>query len=162
MSKQERRKGKGSIAAGWRHHSRLRTEAGSLSSPAGSLADCYGACHCSQRGVRRLHGIQQGRRINHWNTHEPDRPPATTDRTDITAVVKVATFFLTERTIIYAIKANCQLRELREWAVDATGINGIFSAWSLLHIYTGAAYACSCLAEPRCSTGLGLGHNLGR
>lgn len=92
MSKQERRKGEGSIAAGWMRYSRLRAEAGSLSSPAVSLADCYGACHCSQQGVRRLRGSQQGRRINHWNTHEPDRPPAATDGTDIAAAVKVATF----------------------------------------------------------------------
>lgn len=156
MSKQERREGEESRAAGWIRHSRLRSEAGSLSSPAVSLADCYGACHCSQRGVRRLHGIQQGRTNKSLeHTHEPDRPPAATDGTDIGAAVKVATFSLTERTIIYAIKANCQLREWREWAVDATGTNGIFSVWSLLYIYTGAAYACSCLAEPHCSTGLG-------
>lgn len=108
--------------------------------------------------------FSRGARINHWNTHthKPDRPPTATDGTDIGAAVKMATFSLTERTIIYAIKANCQLREWREWAVDATGTNGIFSIWSLLYIYTGAAYACSCLAEPHCSTGLGLGHNLGR
>lgn len=42
-------------------HVHTRTaEAGSLSSPAVSLADCYGACHCCQRGVQPLHGIQQG------------------------------------------------------------------------------------------------------
>lgn len=48
-------------AMGWICSSRHRTEAGSLSCPAVCLADCYGACHCSQQGVQPLHGIQQGR-----------------------------------------------------------------------------------------------------
>lgn len=56
------------ISIGWICSSRHRTEAGSLSCPAGRLADYYGACHCCQQGVQPLHGIQQGRWINHWNT----------------------------------------------------------------------------------------------
>lgn len=54
---------------GWICSSRHRTGAGSLSCPAVCLADCYGACHCSQWGVQPLHGIQQESWINHWNTH---------------------------------------------------------------------------------------------